>query len=180
MLQDFSGAALGGSTVVLAGIAWVAASYFISSPVIAARTIEKNNWHQQCRIRIAKTAQRQQRIAAPPPAALDCEQISGAMLGTFGQALCKQGLNQFLALAQAKKKAAYEAVQRQRQQAVAVAVGNSGTRCNCAVSAAIESNQTAWAIYAGSFRLITPIAVAHQNASLVAALNSPKCSKGLE
>lgn len=160
--------------LVLACAAYAGASFFVTGPMIAERTIAKSDWAEICPAELnAEVAT--QKPPEPIVPRMDCVTAFGWMGHEFEQ-LCNGFGNPELKtpeqrMAEAQERALYEAKQRQLEQRAA----QSPSRCACAANVALE-DRTAWALYAGSARLITPAPVKNLDNTLVQALHTPHCT----
>ncbi|MGL1921240.1 MAG: hypothetical protein OCD03_09435 [Hyphomicrobiales bacterium] len=161
--------------VIVAGLAYVALTYFVTADVIGERTIAKSDWNKQCtthlRALILNDVPQQEFIPK-----LDCNSIMG-LFGAQGRAVCNKHGNPsfnlpFLDQLNDQKRRVNEYKQK-RLQSTASQVGS---KCDCAVSVSLEKNRSAWALYAGSARLVTPHSVKNFSSELQSALNSSHCA----
>lgn len=176
-MQNETGNLMAGGGTFLAFALWGAISLWGTGPSIAKRTIEFSGWQQQCEKSVIKSAQRSNQPTAAPVPEFNCSQLYGNLLGRFGDAICKAGGDQALAIAMAKKRAVYEEAERKRKALIEEAASNAGTRCQCAISSTIEKNRISYALYAGTFRIIEPVSVTNLRSELGTALGSPLCTQ---
>ncbi len=174
MFQDTSNLPISGGLIV-AGLAYIAVTYFITADVIGTRTIAKSNWGKQCtsHLRSQILDVQPEPIFTPK---LDCNSLMG-MFGEQGKAVCTKHGNPsfnlpFMDQLNVQKRRAQEYQQKRLQSAAS----KVGLRCDCAVSLSLESNRSAWSLYAGSARLVTPHKVKNFNSELITALRSPLCA----
>ena len=173
MIQDGNGFSLTGGAL-LAILLYGAVSLFITGPVVGERTIEAAGWPTTCSAGIIAGARRE--TPAPPAVPrIDCSMIFG-WFGQAGADYCRvhghhfenNPINRTAEAAQDRLRALNE----ERQ---AHAAAQASTRCSCAATTTLEARRTAFALYAGSLRLITPPAVKALDAELASALASPVC-----
>ncbi len=160
--------------LIVAGLIYAGIVTFGLAPMVAKRTIERSNWDAICKAGL------QAEISAKrsPPRFIprtDCKSIFGSFMPELGALCSKYGNPDFggpaTQLMQAQERAKREFENRRLTRIAS----QTGSRCECA--SAIVSEKRAWAIYSGSFRLITPPSVSNNlNSSLVRALRSPQCS----
>ncbi len=160
--------------VLLAVGAYALVSLFISGPVIGSRTIEKSNWHVNCRAEIRAAVQEK----APPQVRLPSMcRLLFSFHGQQGSNYCDMHghhfdgpANKLIDGLNAQKRALHE-------KRMSRAAGKSRSRCDCAANLTLEKRRTDWAFYAGSLRLVTPQPVNSLRSELITALNSPLCSQ---
>ena len=160
--------------VVVAGLIYVGVVTFGLAPMVAKRTIERTNWDTSCKAGLQAEISEQR----SPPRIIpktDCKSIFGSFMPELGALCSKYGNPDFggpatqIIQAQERAKAEFE---NRRLRRIA---SQTTSRCECAV--AIVSEKRVWAIYSGSFRLITPPSVSNNlNSSLERALRSPQCA----
>ena len=160
--------------VIVAGLVYAGIVTFGLAPMVAERTIERTNWNAICKAGL-QTEILERRSPSRIIPKTDCKSIFGMFLPELGALCTKYGNPDFggpatgVMRAQERNRREYE---NRRLQRIA---SQTGSRCECA--SAIVSEKRAWAIYSGSFRLITPPSVSNNlNSSLVRALRSPQCS----
>lgn len=173
MMFDAHNLPVGGG-LVLACALYAGVSYFGTGPLVGERTIEKSDWVETCQVSLEAEVSAN-RPQAPLVPRLDCHSTLG-LLGREFEAVCDRHGNPEFKLPfqdqlQAQERAVYEAKERR----LAMRAAQSGTRCACAASLALE-NRTAWALYAGSARIITPPSVRNLDATLARALHTPHCA----
>jgi hypothetical protein len=174
MFGEFSGLRIAGSTFA-AGLFYAGLSLFVTGPLIGERLVAKINWAGQC----ARFIEAEARAAEPSVSsvpALGCNQIFGAFLGRDGQDFCAVhgdliDKNPFAGMLNQ----AADAERRAQEQRFEWAASQSSSRCECAVTTALESERVDLAVHAGSGRLITPPSVRTLHSDLVTALNTPAC-----
>ncbi|MEO1141831.1 MAG: hypothetical protein AAFW66_05750 [Pseudomonadota bacterium] len=173
MLNGDNGIALTGVAAALIG--WGVVSYTVLGPLAMHRTVDlKTNWAQSCSSEIRRDIALNER-PAPPKINMNCQTLIGWM--PDGDAVCRKHGNPLFNIPGAE---IYEqqrrVLEKRRQARIALAANKAGSRCSCAVSVASARNAKDWALYAGSFRVLTGPAVTGVRSTLVQALNSPDCS----
>lgn len=163
---------LGGGSALLSIAFYVAFSYFASGQLIGDRTIQKSDWALTCQQALGRDAKAQ----IPPPdfvPRLDCNGLLG-LFGEEGRAVCRRHGNPSLPFLDQvlEQKRRMENFQKERLEA---AIASTAGRCDCARAHMLETQATAWALYAGSARLITPPAIKNLKASLITSLGAPLC-----
>jgi hypothetical protein len=163
---------LGSGSALISIAAYAAFSYFASGPLIGERTIQQSDWTLTCQ----GALQRELETRTPPPdfvPRLDCNGLLG-LFGAEGREVCRRHGNPSLPfLDQAlEQKQRLNDFQRERLEA---AIASTANRCDCAHAHMLETRASAWALYAGSARLITPPAIKNLKASLMTSLNAPLC-----
>ncbi len=139
--------------LILAAAAYAAISFFATGPLIAERAIAKSGWAEACPAALNVNAARQ----VTPTPQQNCQAIVGMVAREFAP-FCDL-LN---VVPQAGTSSPSQTVSLQ-------------TRCSCAASVTLE-RRTAWALYAGSARLVTPPAIKNLDATLAQALNTLPCA----
>jgi hypothetical protein len=163
---------IGGGSAFIGAAFYAAFSYFASGPLIGDRTIQKSDWALTCQ----QALQDEVKLRTPPPAfvpRLDCNGLLG-LFGAEGHEVCRRHgnpslpfLDQFL-----EQKRRLDDFQKQRLEA---AIASTTSRCDCARAHMLETKASAWALYAGSARLVTPPAIKNLKSSLMTSLNAPLC-----
>ncbi len=174
MPTDFSGLPFSGG-IVIAGLIYAGASMLITGPTIGERVIEKSNWAPRCERVLQETTILEN--PAPVPAPLpDCSSLLGALFGADGAEFCGAYgglLSPLTSQIEAQERKLADA----NQKRIELAASQSASRCSCAQTLVLE-DRTSWALYAGSFRLVTPSAVRNLDGQLMSALSSPVCANG--
>jgi len=147
---------------------------FVMAPVVADRTIEKSGWGAMCQANLrAEISERR----SPPQIIpnMDCQSIFGTLMPELGALCRKYGNPDFGGPASALLRQ-QERVQREfENRRLARAASKTGSRCDCA--SAVVSENRAWALYAGSLRIISPSSTGKNlKSELSRALNAPICS----
>jgi len=174
MPTDFNGLPFSGG-IVIAGLIYAGASMLVTGPTIGERVIEKSNWAPRCErvLQEAIILENPAPVSAPRP---DCGSLLGALFGADGAELCGalDGLiNPIVGQIEAQERKLALA----NQKRIELAASQSSSRCSCAQVVVLE-NRVPWALYAGSFRLVTPSAVRNLDGQLMSALSSPVCQLG--
>jgi hypothetical protein len=174
MPTDFSGLPFSGG-ILLAGLIYAGASMLITGPTIGERVIEKSDWLPRCERVLQETIilENPAPVSTPRP---DCSSLLGALFGADGAEFCGAYSGLLSPLT--------DQIERQErnlaeanQKRIELAASRSTSRCSCAENMALE-NRIPWALYAGSFRLVTPSAVRNLDGQLMSALSSPLCTLG--
>lgn len=175
MFQDTGNLPIAGGALFAAAL-YAGTAFFITGQVVGERTITKSNWAGICQSEIRSNLE----IENPAPAQmpkLGCDALFGSWFGRDGAAYCdmhghlfeNNPINRALnSVSENKRK-----IQRKR---MAHAASKAGSRCDCAVTTTLEKRRTAFAIYAGSLRMITPPSVKNLTSELKSSLNSAQCA----
>ncbi|MEM8497843.1 MAG: hypothetical protein AAF542_07445 [Pseudomonadota bacterium] len=158
--------------LVIAGALYIGLSVFVLGPVVATRTIEKSDWQETCQSALVAEVEATRKAPKMIPR-MDCQSLVGGFMPSLSQ-LCNQYGNPDFgggttALLQAQEKA------RRAMEDKRLALAKSKSANSCACAAALTAQDTAWAIHAGSLRLMTPPPVAQLTGTLTTALQSPHC-----
>lgn len=162
--------------VVLAGLAYCTVSLFMTGPLVGERLVAKMDWPKQCAAHIRAEAEAEQSASKPMPK-LGCHEMIGGWFGNEGAAFCashgaildKSPISQSL-------QAADDAKREAQGKLLEFAAGRAASRCECAVTTTLENRRVAFAIHAGSARLVTPSSVKLLAGDLVSVLNSSACA----
>lgn len=165
MAFDTHGSLLSGKAA-LACLVYIGASLYVSGPLIAERTIERSGWDTGCET--AQEAYSSGREPALP--SFDCHSLLG-WLGPSGRELCDRHGTALLNLPALVRQTQFGTHAPPDEQ-----TERNRSRCACAVNATLEQNRTAFAVYAGSVRLITPAAVRNLRTALSSSLHSRTCT----
>lgn len=171
MTPDMNGLPIAGGAAV-ALILYAGVSLFVTGPLVGERTIEKSGWTQTCAHHVRHQAERTQPSGLALPK-LDCATILGNGFGRQGAAFCELygGGLPFAIIGEWQRQQG-----ELRQSRIDHAGSSATTRCDCAVNTVLEDRRTALAVYAGSFRLITPKPVKTLPSELRLALGAPSCA----
>lgn len=161
--------------IILAGLIYAGASILITGPTIGERVIAKSDWLPRCERALHETIQLENPapVSAPKP---NCQNLLGAFFGSDGQALCGQ-LNGLLNPITSQIEEQERRLAEANRNRIALAASRSSSRCTCAENVVLE-DRVPWALYVGSFRLVTPSAVRNLDEQLMSALSSPFCKMG--
>lgn len=173
MFDSFNQLPVSGGTL-MAGALYVGASMFVTGPLVGERVIAKSGWAQTCRSELHADIETRRTPPREMPS-LDCRSIAGAFLPQLNELCDYYGNFDFGGLASSVIQAKERAKREMEDRRLARAAAQSGSRCACA--AALVSQDSAWAIHAGSLRLITPPAIKQLNAELLQALHTPRCAE---
>ena len=164
-----------GGGVLVAGLIYAGASYFVTGPLIGERMIAKSDWSQSCEVSLAAQIETQR----TPPKIIpktDCSSLLGRWMPELNR-LCQQYGNPDFGGPTVEVLRQQES-QRQEAEArrLAQVAANSGSRCSCATAVFVEEQRVSLALYAGSGRLITPAPIQNLKSSLTTALHAPLCA----
>lgn len=160
--------------VLMAGALYVSASIFVTGPLVGQRTIQKSGWSETCQSELqAEIDSRKSPPRVIPK--MDCKSLAGAFLPELGELCDYYGNFDFGGLASGVLRAEEKMKRELEDRRLAKAAARTGTRCACA--AVLVAKDSAWAIHAGSLRLITPPAVKNLDSELLQALHLPRCAE---
>ncbi len=174
MPTDFSGLPFSGG-ILLAGLIYTGASMLVTGPTIGQRVIEKSNWAPRCERVLQETII----LENPPPVPAlkpDCSSLLGALFGADGAEFCGVYGGLLSPLANQIEAQERKLAQANRRR-IELAASNSSSRCSCAENVVLE-DRVPWALYVGSFRLVTPSSVRNLDGQIMSALTSPFCKLG--
>lgn len=170
MTGDLNNFPVGGGTI-LALFLYALLSLFVTGPIIGERMIEKAGWPAHCQAALKAELETSGQMPGFQPK-LDCPSLL-SWLGPDGQKLCRQG---GLKLPFMDQMNAYQdRLDSFNEQRLESAVSKTRDRCECAAALTLENRRTAFAITAGSARLIVPSPVKNLSSELTAALHMPAC-----
>jgi len=174
MLPDPGGLPIGRSLLTTA-LVYASVALFAAGPLVGERTIEKSGWDRSCAALVTSGLEHQ-RPEAPAIPALDCGSLIAPLFGPDGAAWCARYGGEIQipfadVLADQRRR-----LEDLNQRRLSYAASKAGTRCACAVTTTLEERRVAFALYAGSFRLITPPSVRNLAAELEVALADPRCA----
>ena len=164
-----------GGSVLVGLLAYAGISAFITGPTIGARMIEKSSWYESCpaALRSEFAAQAEPGQVIPR---MDCQSLLGSFMPELG-ALCREYGNPDFGGPVTGMMREQERLRREAQtRRLDHATAQSSNMCSCAANVLLEEDRTAFALHAGSARLITPPEVAALESSLVRSLRSPACA----
>lgn len=175
MFQDTGNLPIAGGALFAAAL-YVGTAFFITGQVVGERTIAKSNWAGICQSEIRSNLEIENPAPSPMPK-LGCDALFGSWFGRDGAEYCQMHghlfennpINRALNSVQEGKRN----IQRKR---MAHAAAKAGSRCDCAVTTTLEKRRTAFAIYAGSLRAVTPPSVKNLMSELKTSLNSSQCA----
>lgn len=172
MFDQLSGFPLAGGALLAAGI-YAGASLFVTGPIVGERTIIKSGWAESCPRHIRDQAESRQPSVTKLPN-IDCSAILGTVYGREGEAFCRRYGS---ALPFGNLLGDLGRMQGDANQSrIARAASMATTRCDCAANVVLEERRSAFAIYAGSLRLIAPRPIKALGSELDVALNSSSCA----
>ncbi len=161
--------------VLIASLLYAGTSVFVLGPLVAERTIEKSNWNATCEAGLQADIEAQR----SPPKIIprtDCQSTIGAFMPELAKLCNHYGNPDFGGPMTSLLKQQENLRQQAEERRLAVAASQSSSQCDCA--AALVAQDQAWAIHAGSLRLITPPQVNTLSSELTRALNTPHCNSG--
>ena len=165
--------------VLIAGLIYASTTVFALGPLVAERSIEKSGWNNRCQstLRADIAARRSPQQVIP---ALDCQSLAETpLVGTFmpelGEFCDYYGNPDFGGLTTDLLRAQERTQREIEERRLARAAAQTDSRCECA--AAVVAQDSAWALHAGSLRLITPTAVKKLDTELQQALYLPRCAE---
>ena len=161
--------------IIVAGFLYAGASLLVTGPVVGERLIEKSGWDKQCRAGIKADIVSRQPAASTAPR-IDCSAILGSWMGREGKAWCALYGNQLLGPLGDQLDARQRQLKEANQRRLSNALSKSTSRCSCAAALALEESRVSFGLYAGSIRLVSPLAIKNLKSTLTAALNAPLCS----
>lgn len=173
--MDFGNSLPFGGSVTIAGVIYVGTSLLVSGPFIGERMIELSGWDKQCQSIIHSELTANQPAPSFSPQ-ISCNSILGMWMGSQGKAWCARYGDRLINPLGDQLNAQRRRVEELNRRRLSNAVSKTTSRCSCAANLALETNRTAFALHAGSIRLVNPSAVKHLQSTLVTALNAPLCS----
>lgn len=168
MFFDTHGLPLGGGAVI-GVIAYSLISLFVTGPLVAKRTIEMDGWEARCTANLSDAVRRDHQYQFLPEI-FNCRAFARQIDPTATE-LC--GVFDMLTM---PVEAERRRVQRLAEERTNNALAGVGSACGCAVTLAMEEERMSFALHAGSLRAITPEPVFRLDATLEAAVRSPKCA----
>jgi len=163
---------IGGSALV-AGLLYAGASMFITGPLIGERMVERSNWSTSCHTAIADAAEREN--PSQPQVTVPLCELTFGLLGRDGQAYCDRYGRSMNSAVNGPLSHIHEQRERVRREGLERSTANSESRCGCAAAVALEDNRVAFALHAGSLRLITPPSIKRLETTLQVSLGSGYC-----
>lgn len=153
------------SGAMLSVAIYAALAVLVSGPMVGERMIARSGWAERCPELVAAAARQE---ADPPPLpGVDCGSLMGLVAPEL-RALCNP-VDQMVG----------EVGRQQRElqtRRMHYASAGASSRCDCATGVALETNRTAFAMHAGSLRLITPQGLQALDSGLERALSGPICA----
>lgn len=165
---------LGGS-VIVGLFAYAAVSAFVTGPMIGTRMIEQSGWHESCPAALRADIEAQVSPSQPIPR-MDCQSMLGRFmpeLGTFCRELGNPDFGGPMTGAMREQERLRREAEERRLSAAA---SRSASACSCAANVFLEEDRIAFALHAGSARLITPPEITSLESSLGRALRGPSCT----
>ena len=169
MALDLQSPVSGGSVTAWAAV-YAAISLYVTGPLVGERTIERLGWMEGC----TRALTHQAAASAPKTTTpLTCQTLLGWM-GDEAQSFCQQYGNPAL-----PDMSGLAGLAKQRGADAERWLGlreTSGSRCRCAINLTLSRERTAFALYAGSARMIAPAPVRTLSQALETSLNSAACA----
>ena len=173
------------TSVLIAIMLWAGLSYFVTAPEISTR-IARADYTPACEAGVATMAQTTAQdilresgtnTARNDQAAQGIGQMNDLLNNTYGDFTRQYGTNPFDALTggafsrtqnqlESKARAQREQVAAAAAQARETILSSAPTQCSCQAKLAFLENRTDWAMFTGSFGLITPETVADFGGSM--------------
>lgn len=170
MPLDLQSPASGGSVTAWAAI-YAALSLYVTGPLVGERTIDRLGWMDNCSRALT------QRAAPTAPSQnmpeLNCQGLLGWM-GDQGRAFCQHYGNPALPDIRGLKD--LESPHRSNAERWLGLSEESSSKCQCAANVTLSRERVAFALYAGSARLISPAPVRTLSQELETSLNSAVCN----
>lgn len=164
-----------GGSLLVGLLAYAGVAAFITGPVIGARMIEKSGWYQSCPAALRSEVAAQASPGQVIPR-MDCRSLLGGIMPELG-ALCREYGNPDFGGPMTGMMREQERLRREAEERrLSLAASRSHDVCSCAANVLLEDDRTAFALHAGSARLITPPEVASLESSLVRSLRGPSCA----
>lgn len=173
--MDFGNNLPFGGSATIAGALYVGASLLVTGPLIGERMIEVSGWNKQCQSIIHSELTANQPAPSFTPQ-ISCNSILGMWMRSQGKAWCARYGDRLINPLGDQLNAQRRRMEELNMRRLSNAVAKFTSRCSCAANLALETNRTAFALHAGSIRLVNPSAVKHLQSTLVTALNSSLCS----
>mgnify|MGYP001801537046 CR=1 FL=1 len=153
-----------GGGIVVAGLIYAGVSMYATGPLILDRTIQKSGWLGRCErlIKIELASQSAHHATNTPT--MRCRDAVGMLGPDMGRLFRHFGGDRACAMMDAKVAAARR-LERLKREGFKAASSRARSRCDCAVSQAIDTNRSAVGLYAGSARLIRSNSIVNLDAA---------------
>jgi hypothetical protein len=160
--------------LILSVVAFAGLSAFVTGPMIGTRMIEQSGWHESCPAALRAEAEAQASPSQPIPS-LDCQSMLGGLMPELGT-LCRELGNPDFGGPMTGVMREQERLRREAEERrLNAAASRSASACSCAANVFLEDDRIAFALHAGSARLITPPEITSLESSLERALRGPSC-----
>ena len=164
-----------GGSLLVGILAYAGVAAFVTGPVIGARMIEKSGWYQSCSAALRAEIGAQASPGQVIPR-MDCQSLLGGFMPELG-ALCREYGNPDFGGPMNGMMREQERLRREAEERrLSLAASRSDDACSCAANVLLEDDRTAFALHAGSARLITPPEVTSLESSLMRSLRGPSCA----
>lgn len=168
MPLDLQSPLSGGSMTAWAAV-YTAISLYVTGPLVGERTIERLGWMEGC----TRALTQHSTSSAPTTTPLTCQTLLGWM-GDEAATLCQHYGNPALPdMSGLAGRAKQRGADAERWLGLRE---TSGSRCRCAINLTLSRERTAFALYAGSARMIAPAPVRTLTQVLETSLNSAPCA----
>jgi len=157
-----------GGTTILAGLAYAAFTWSVSSTETASREIDRDRWMSRCEADLAEE------ITPAPVPLIDVPEIPNICKMMFGNDPSAREICKFIPDAGEIVRQTERVRQAEESARVAKALDGVSDRCSCAVAVYLE-DRLPLAIYAGSARVIRPSEVRDRDSILSRHLRAPQC-----
>lgn len=164
-----------GGGLLVGLLAYAGVSAFVTGPMIGSRMIEMSGWYENCPAALRAEAQAQTSPGQVIPRT-DCASLIGSIMPELG-ALCHQYGNPDFGGPMSEMMREQERLRREAEERrLNAAASRSSSACSCAANVLLEEDRVAFALHAGSARLITPPEIASLENSLERARRRSSCS----
>lgn len=169
MPLDLQSPASGGSVTAWAAI-YAALSLYVTGPLVGERTIDRLGWMDNCSRALTQRATPTEPSQNMPP--LNCQGVLGWM-GDQARAFCQHYGNPTLPDIRGLT---LESSHRSDAERWLGLRDENSSKCQCAANVTLSRERVAFALYAGSARLISPAPVRTLSQELETSLNSAVCN----
>lgn len=159
----------GGSVTAWAAI-YVVISLYVIGPMVGERTIERLGWIEKCSRALTQRAAPSSSQKTPP---LNCQGLLGWM-GDEARAFCQHYGNP--TLPDMGGLADLETSHRSNAERWLGLNDGNASQCHCAANVTLSRERVAFALYAGSARMMSPAPVRTLSQELETSLNSAACT----
>ena len=159
----------GGSVTAWAAI-YVVISLYVTGPLVGERTIERLGWIENCSRALTHRAAPSPSQKTPP---INCQALLGWM-GDKAQSFCQHYGNP--TLPDIGGLAELQTANRSNAERWLGLNDDNASQCHCAVNVTLSRERVAFALYAGSARVMSPSPVRTLSQELETSLNSAVCT----